>query len=524
MAQPAVLVEDKSSGFLRELGLLDSTMIVAGSMIGSGIFIVSADISRNVGSAAGLILTWVITGLLTVTAALSYGELAAMMPAAGGQYVYLREAYSPLWGFLYGWTLFLVIQSGTIAAVAIGFSRYLGVLVPWISPTSWIIPPINISSGYALSLSTQQLVGVLMIVLLTLINTRGLKIGKWIQNVFTSAKTLSLALLIVLGLIVARDAGVWAANFASGFAPRDPVTITPGFSFAAAASAASGFFGLLVAFCVAQVGSLFSADAWNNITFTAGEVKEPRRNIPLSLALGTGLVMTLYILASMAYCSVLPLEAIQHAPDDRVATAALKVIFGDIGAAIMAVAIVISTFGCNNGLILSGARVVYAMAKDRLFFRATGTLNDRHVPGVALWIQGAWTVFLTLPRTRLRDASGNPIVDPATGMGTYGNVYSDLLNYVIFAALAFYVLTIAGIFVLRRRRPDAERPYRAFGYPIVPALYMAAATTILLVLIVYQTQTTGPGLLIVLAGVPVYFLWRRFANAPPAPSTTSPAG
>src|SRR5262245_46627759 len=388
MSQPAVQVEDKSTGFLRELGLLDSTMIVAGSMIGSGIFIVSADIARNVGSAGGLILTWVITGLLTVTAALSYGELAAMMPAAGGQYVYLREAYSPLWGFLYGWTLFLVIQSGTIAAVAVGFGRYLGVLIPWISPTNWIVKPIDISSGYAVSFSTQQLVGVLMIALLTYINTRGLKLGKWIQNVFTSAKTLSLALLILIGVFIGRNAEVISANFSSAFTPRDPVTITPDFSFMPAVSAATGVFGLIVAFCVSQVGSLFSADAWNNITFTAGEVKEPRRNIPLSLALGTGLVMTLYILASIAYCNVLPLAGIQHAPDDRVATAALQAIFGGVGAAIMAVAIVISTFGCNNGLILSGARVIYAMEKDRLFFRATGTVNDRHVTFVTFWSLG----------------------------------------------------------------------------------------------------------------------------------------
>jgi len=524
MTQPAVLVENKSTGFLRELGLLDSTMIVAGSMIGSGIFIVSADIARQVGSAGGLILTWVITGLLTITAALSYGELAAMMPTAGGQYVYLREAYSPLWGFLYGWTLFLVIQSGTIAAVAVGFARYLGVLVPWISPTNWIVRPFNLSSGYALSLSTQQLVGVLMISLLTFINTRGLKLGKMIQNVFTSAKTLSLLLLIVLGVLVGRNAEVIALNFAAPFTPRDPATITPDFSFLPAVSAASGFFGLIVAFSVAQVGSLFSADAWNNITFTAGEVKEPRRNIPLSLALGTGLVMTLYILASVAYCSVLPLAAIQHAPDDRVATAALQAIFGDIGAAIMAVAIVISTFGCNNGLILAGARVVYAMARDGLFFRATGALNDRHVPGKALLIQGVWTALLVLPRTRLRDATGNPILDPASGMATYGNLYSDLLNYVIFAALAFYVLTIAGIVVLRRKRPHAERPYRAIGYPVIPVLYIAAATLIMLVLIAYRTQTTWPGLLIMLIGVPVYLLWRRLGGArPDDPAFTSQA-
>jgi APA family basic amino acid/polyamine antiporter len=327
-------------------------------------------------------------------------------------------------------------------------------------------------------------------------------------------------LLIVLGVVIGRNAEAIAANFASAFTPRDAATITPDFSFMPAVSAASGLFGLLVAFCVAQVGSLFSADAWNNITFTAGEVKEPRRNIPLSLALGTGLVMTLYVLASLAYCSVLPLSGIQHAPDDRVATAALQAIFGDIGAAVMAVAIVISTFGCNNGLILSGARVVYAMARDGLFFRATSALNDRHVPGKALLIQGVWTAFLVLPRTRLRDVSGNPIVDPATGMGTYGNLYSNLLDYVIFAALAFYVLTIAGIFVLRRKRPDAERPYRAFGYPVVPVLYIAAATLILLVLITYRTQTTWPGLVIMLTGVPVYFAWRWW-SAGGAPTSVS---
>jgi APA family basic amino acid/polyamine antiporter len=513
MAQPAAAVEDKSTGLIRGLGLLDSTMIVAGSMIGSGIFIVSADIARHTGSAGGLILTWVITGLLTVTAALSYGELAAMMPTAGGQYVYLREAYSPLWGFLYGWTLFLVIQSGTIAAVGVGFARYLGVLVPWISPTAWIVEPINVSADYALSLSRQQLVAIVMIAFLTYLNTRGLRVGKIIQNVFTSAKTLSLLALIVLGVIIFRNAEVVAANFAGAFTPRDPLTVRPDVSFMPAVTAASGLFGLVVAFCVAQVGSLFSSDAWNNITFIAGEVRDPKRNVPLSLALGTGLVMALYVLASLAYLCVLPLAGIQHAPDDRVATAALQAIFGNVGAAIMAVAIVISTFGCNNGLILAGARVVYAMARDGLFFRSTGTLNDRHVPGMALVIQGIWTAFLVLPRTRLRDAAGSPLLDPVTGAETYGNLYSNLLDYVIFAAVTFYVLTIAGIFVLRRKRPEVERPYRAFGYPIVPILYILASTIILLVLITYKTQTTWPGLVIMLTGLPVYFLWRRLGGA-----------
>jgi APA family basic amino acid/polyamine antiporter len=490
----------ESTGFVRELGLLDSTMIVAGSMIGSGIFIVPADIARQVGSAGWLLMVWVVTGLLTVAAALSYGELAAMMPKAGGQYVYLREAYSPLWGFLYGWTLFLVIQTGTIAAVAVGFARFLGVLFPAISPTSWIVPPIDLSDSYAISLSVQQLVGVLLIVFLTWLNTRGIKLGKVIQNTFTSAKTLSLLALIVLGIFVGRNAGAISANFTDMWTPRDAATIQPDLGIAAPVSAALGAFGLLIAFCVAQVGSLFSSDAWNNITFTAGEVKDPKRNIPLSLAAGTTLVIGLYILANVAYLCTLSLQQIQTAPDDRVATAALQVIFGPAGAAIMAIAIIISTFGCNNGLILAGARVYYAMAQDGLFFRRTGNLNARHVPAYGLLLQCAWASFLVLPRTRTVGADGAV---------TYGNLYGTLLDYVVFAVLIFYVLTIAGIFILRRKRPDVERPYRAFGYPLVPTLYIVTASVIALVLLVYKTKTSLPGLLIVLTGIPVYFAWRR---------------
>ncbi len=522
MARQGVLVEETATGFVRGLGLIDSTMIVAGSMIGSGIFIVSADIARQVGSPGLLILTWVITGLLTLTAALSYGELAAMMPAAGGQYVYLRESYGPLWGFLYGWTLFLVIQSGTIAAVGIGFARYLGVLVPSISPVTWIVPPINLSRNYAVSLSVQQAVGILMVLLLTWINTRGLKFGKWIQNVFTSAKTLSLLALIVLGVVVGRNAEAMAANFTDFWTPHGAALIQPEAGFVPAVTAAAGLMGLVVALCVSQVGSLFSADAWNNITFTAGEVKDPRRNIPLSLAIGTGLVITLYILANLAYVCTLPLSDIQNAPDDRVATAALGRIFGTAGAAIMAVAIVISTFGCNNGLILAGARVYYAMARDRLFFRSTGQLNDRHVPAVGLLLQGIWTALLMLPRTRLRNATGEPLLDPATGAEIYGNLYSNLLDYVVFSVLIFYVLTIAGIFILRRRHPDADRPYRAFGYPVVPALYIVTAGVIMVVLLLYKTQTTWPGLVIILTGIPVYLAWRRAARTPDA--TVPPSG
>jgi APA family basic amino acid/polyamine antiporter len=480
-------------------------------MIGSGIFIVSADIARQVGSAGWLLLVWLVTGLLTVTAALSYGELAAMMPKAGGQYVYLRESYSPLWGFLYGWTLFLVIQTGTIAAVAVGFARFLGVLFPSISPTAWIIPPIDLSDSYAISLSWQQAVAVLLIVVLTAINTQGVKLGKWIQNIFTSTKTLSLLALIVVGVMVGRNAGAIAANFGDLWTPRNVSPIRPDLASLAPVTAAAGAFGLFVAFCVAQVGSLFSSDAWNNITFTAGEVKNPRRNIPLSLALGTGLVITLYMLANLAYLSVLPIEQIQTAPDDRVATAALGVIFGPAGAVIMAVAIIISTFGCNNGLVLAGARVYYAMARDGLFFRRTGKLNQHHVPAAGLILQCVWASFLVLPRTRLTDDAGAV---------TYGNLYGTLLDYVVFAVLIFYVLTIAGLFVLRRKRPDAERPYRAFGYPVVPFLYMVAATVILIVLLFYRTETSLPGLLIVLTGIPVYLLWRRMGTPmPPTPES-----
>ncbi len=504
-------VEEESGGLVRELGFLDATMMVAGSMIGSGIFIVSADIARLVGSPMGLLLAWIITGALTLLAALSYGELAAMMPKAGGQYVYLREAYSPLWGFLYGWTLFLVIQTGTIAAVAVGFARFLGVLVPSIAPTRWVVPPIRLSDGYALSLSTQQVVAILMIALLTLTNTRGLKLGKMIQNVFTSAKTLSLIALIALGILVARSGAAVAANFGDPWATVGAQTIESRyFDFLPAVSAAAGGLGLLVVFSVAQVGSLFSADAWNNITFTAGEVKNPRRNVPLSLAAGTGLVIGLYILANVAYLCTLTLGQIQSAPDDRVGTAALNVIFGGTGSAIMAVAILISTFGCNNGLILAGARVYYAMARDRLFFRAAGRLNDRHVPAVGLVMQGIWAALLVLPRTRA--------TDPVSGEVVYGNLYSNLLDYVVFSVLIFYVLTVAALFVLRAKRPDAERPYKAFAYPLFPALYLLAATAILVVLIAYKTETTWPGLLIVLIGIPVYFmlkfLWKESAVRP----------
>src|ERR1700756_729683 len=483
--------------FVRGLGLLDSTMLVAGSMIGSGIFIVSSIIARQVGSPGWLLVVWIVTGVLTLMAALSYGELAAMMPKAGGQYVYLREAFSPLWGFLYGWTLLLVIQTGTIAAVAVGFARYTGVLIPWFSESNYIIAPIRIGN-YAFSLSTAQSLGLVMIALLTYMNTRGLQLGKIVQNIFTTAKTGALVALIVHGIIVGLRSHAGAANFSDFWSLRGNLQ-----EVGAGLTAATAF-GLFVGICVAQTNSLFSADAWNNITFTAGEVVNPRRNVPLSLALGTFLVIGLYLLANVAYLAALPFNAIQNAPSDRVASETANVIFPGAGATIMAIAIMISTFGCNNGLILAGARAYYAMAKDGLFFRRVGELNRCRVPAWALVIQGIWAGALVLPRTVKTDAAGN-----VTG---YGNLYGNLLDYVISAALVFYILTIIGIFRLRRKRPDVERPYKAFGYPIVPALYIIGATVILVVLFVYQTATTWPGLIIVLTGVPVYFLWKFFGK------------
>jgi APA family basic amino acid/polyamine antiporter len=512
MAETALPVttpnQKEEAGFVRAIGLFDGTMIVVGSMIGSGIFIVAADITRQTGSPGGLLLTWILTGLLTIAAALTYGELAALFPHAGGQYVYLREAYSPLWGFLYGWTLFLVIQTGTIAAVAVGFARYLGVLFPSVSPTTWIVEPIALGSKIAVSLSVQQLVGILMIVVITFLNTRGVRLGKLIQNIFTSAKTLSLVGLILLGVFVGRNHAAISDNFSHFWAVRGAQPLEPANlfkSFFPTVTAASGFFGLLVAFGVAQVGSLFSADAWNNIGFTAAEVKNPKRDVALSMALGTTIVITLYCLANLAYLFALPLAQIQNAPDDRVATAALNAIFGPVGALIMAGAIIVSTFGCNNGLILAGSRVAYAMARDGLFFRATGTLNRKGVPGTALLYQGIWISVLILLRTRKVDAAG---------VVTYGNLYSNLLDYVVFAALIFYVLTILGVFVLRKKRPDAERPYRAFGYPVVPLLYILLALTILFVLLFYRTETAGWSLVIVVLGLPVYWLWSRQKEKP----------
>ncbi len=508
MAQPVPTMADPGPQTLsRELGLWDGTMLVAGSMIGSGIFIVAADIAAQVDAAGWLLATWVITGLLTVFAALSFGQLAQRIPHTGGQYAYLRELYGPLFGFLYGWTYFMVINTGSAAAVAVGFARYLGVMVPWIDAESWVIAPVRLSDGYALSLSTQQLVAVLSIVLLTWLNSRGLKLGKLIQSTFTSAKTLALVLLIVVGLTLGWNADAVASNFRDAWTPRNPIALIPGLSWLPELTASMGLIGLLVALCVAQVGSLFSADAWNSVTFTAGETRDPRRTVRLALIWGTVLVTGLYCLANLAYLVALPLDDIRNAPDARVATAVLQQIWGPAGATIMAVAIVISTFGCNNGLLLSGARVYYAMARDGVFFRAVGTLNGARVPGAALWLQCIWACTLVLPRTVSPGLDGQPI---------YGNLYNDLLNYVIFATLIFYVLTCAGLFKVKLREGRAPAAGLEPVKLLMPSLYCVGATIIMLVLLAYQTSTTWPGLIIVLLGVPVFLAWS--GRAAPAPA------
>jgi len=484
----------ESRALRRGLGLFDSTMIVAGSMIGSGIFIVAGEMAREVGSAGWLLVAWLIAGLLTLAAALSYGELAAMMPRAGGQYVYLREAYSPLWGFLYGWTLFLVIQTGTIAASAVGFSRYLGVLWPPISESRYIIPPIHILPNYAISLSTAQLVSLSLIAFLTWTNSSGLKYGKGVQNSFTTVKIGCLVGVIAIGLLIGWKSSVVHANFDHAWSPQGFTPSAPGLT------PLTGF-GIIVALCTAQIGSLFAADAWNNITFNAGEVRNPARDVPLSLALGTVIVIGLYMLANFAYVVVLPFSQVQHAQSDRVAAAMMEAIFPGTGAKIIAIAIMISAFGCMNGMILSGARAYYAMALDGLFFKKAAYINRSSVPSAALAMQGVWAGVLVLVRT----------YQPATQ--TYGNLYSNLLDYVVSAALIFYILTIAGVFRLRKLQPDAKRPYKAFGYPIVPILYIVFAAIILVVLLVYRPATTVPGVIIVLFGVPVYFFFKAGASS-----------
>ena len=494
------------------LGLTSATTLVMGSMIGSGIFIVSAEIAREVNSPALLIGAWLVTGFMTIVGALSYGELAAMMPRAGGQYVYLREALGPLWGFLYGWTLFLVIQTGTIAAVGVAFGKFLGVFFPSISSTSWIlhfwkVPPIRVGpmvlGNMDVGLNTQNLMAMIVVVLLSVINIFGVKTGAFIQNIFTVAKVSALAGLVLLGLFVGRNAQALAANFSGHFWQN--AGLDAKHAIQVGMGGPTVLVGTLTILAVAQVGSLFSADAWNNVTFTAGEVKNPSRNLPLSLAIGTGVVILLYVLCNVIYLTTLPLEGspngatilergIKYATEERVGTAVMTQMLGSTGGALMAVAIMLSTFGCANGLILAGARVYYAMARDRLFFRKVAGLHPTYkTPVVSLMVQMVWTCILCLS-------------------GTYG----QLLDYIIFAVLVFYILTILGLFVLRRTHAQAERPYRAIGYPVLPAVYIVMALFIDVVLLRYKPQYTWPGLIIVLIGIPVYYIWSSRPAAVPS--------
>jgi basic amino acid/polyamine antiporter, APA family len=474
-------------------------------MIGSGIFIVPADISRGVGSPALLIAAWLVTAAMTIIGALSYGELAAMMPRAGGQYVYLREALGPMWGFLYGWTLFLVIQTGTIAAVAVAFGKFLGVFFPGVSASHWLwhighVPAWRVGpmllGNMEIGLNTANLSGIAVVVLLTAVNIFGVRLGALVQNVFTTAKAAALLGLVILGFLLGRNADAVHANFGANFWQGASFSTLHAVEVGVGGSIA--MVGLFTILAVVQTGSLFSADAWNNVTFTAGEVRNPRRNLPLSLALGTGLVLTLYILSNFVYLMALPLHGdpqgttiaargIQYASEDRVATAVLERIFSTRGAYLMAAAILISTFGCVNGLTLAGARVYYAMSNDGLFFRAAGKLHPRYkTPVASLIVQAVWTCLLCLS-------------------GSYG----QLLDYTMFAALIFYILTIGSLFVLRISRPNAERPYKAIGYPVLPAIYIVMAAWICIVLLRYKPQYTWPGLFIVLLGVPVFALWSR---------------
>jgi APA family basic amino acid/polyamine antiporter len=449
---------------LQGLRLFDSTTLIIGSMIGSGIFIVSAEMSRSLKSPGLLLAAWVIAAVMTILAALSFAELAASMPHAGGQYVFLREAFGPLSGFLYGWTLFLVIQTGTIAAVVVAFSRFLGIFIPWVSASNVLL---KLPFGYYLS--SQRLIAILLIILLTCVNCRGLREGAIVQNIFTVAKTGGLLTLVIMGFILPANQAAAKENFTQFF----PESFN---------------FGMLAVLGGALVGSLFSADAWNNVTFTGSEVANPKRNLPLSLIMGTGIVSIIYFLANIVYLRFLPIASIASAPEDRVGTLVAQSLMGSWGLTFITVAILISTFGCANGMILAGARVYYAMASDGVFFKKAATISPRtHTPIFALIIQAVWTSALVL--------SGS---------------YSELLDYVIFAALLFYVLTVAGLFVLRRKRPDMERPYKTLGYPVLPGLYIFLALAVAIDLLFVKPKFTWPGLIIVLTGIPVYFLWKFF--------------
>ena len=464
---------NSNKGFKPTLGLLDATMIVAGSMIGSGIFIVSTEMTTYLGSAGWLIAAWVLTGFLTLTAAVSYGELSAMFPKAGGQYVYLREAFNPLIGFLYGWSFFAVIQTGTIAAVGVAFAKFAAYIFPSLSDKK-----ILLDLGFT-DISAAEVVSIILVIFLTYVNTKGVKGGKMIQTTFTLAKLLSLFGLIVFGFIIAADSSIWDANWANAWDAKKMTGATGG---TPSWESIAGF-AVVPLFAAALVGSVFSSDAWNNVTFIAGEIKNPQKNIGRSLVLGTFIVTVIYVSANMMYLSVLDLNEIATAPDGRVALAASLKIFGAAGTIVLAIMIMVSTFGCNNGLILAGARVYYTMAKDKLFFRKAGTLNKHSVPEFALWIQCAWTSLLCL--------SGK---------------YYDLLTYVVFVVLIFYILTLIGIFVLRKKRPDLPRPYKAFGYPFLTIIYCIIAAAICIALFVYQQSQTWPGAVIVLLGIPWYYI------------------
>ena len=492
-------IDNKATSLLRALGPIDATMIVMGSMIGSGIFITSAESARLIGAPGWLLLAWAVAGLLTITGALCCSELATMMPRAGGVYIFLREAYGPSIGFLYGWTLFLVIQTGTIAAVAIAFAKFLGVFVSAVTPDNYAIAPVSLGSGYAISLSSEQLVAIALIVLLTWTNTRGLEVGKLVQNTFTFAKTAALAALIVIGLALgwgvnsAARSSEWWNSWANGWSPQ---IAQPGFTVV-------GGLALTLLFGKAMVGPLFAQTAWTNVTFIGSEVRDPEKNLVRALLVGCGTVVILYLLANISYLALLSFPEIQQAPQNRVAVAAMKAVFGNPGAMFMAAAIMISTFGCDNGLILSGARVYFAMARDGLFFKKVGTTNRYHVPAAALVAQGIWTAFLTLPRT--------VTTNPATHEVSYGNVYTQLLEYIISADLFFYVLMVTALIILRRKAPAADRPYRTWGYPFVPLVSILLAGLLIIDLAWLAPMTSGIGILIVLTGVPVYFLWRRAA-------------
>ncbi len=462
-------IDSAENGLKRELNLLDATLLVAGGMIGSGIFIVSADIARNVGSAGWLILVWIIGGIMTLIAAVSYGELSAMYPRAGGQYVYLREAYNPLVAFLYGWSLFAVIQTGTIAAVGVSFAKFLAYLLPW------AIEDIYVFRLGSFAVSVAQLVGISVIIFLTYVNRNGVKGGKIVQTVFTSTKVLSIAGLIVFGFIFFREE-VWAANWLDGWRLYRLNVDGATFSY-------EGFPALGGALASALVGAIMSYEAWNNVTFVAGEINNPRRNIGLSLLLGTGLVTLIYVLLNLMFTAVLPMEDIASAARDRVEIVASEAIFGPSGTVIIAVLILIATFGCNNGLILAGARVYYSMAKDGTFFGSISKLNKHAVPEVALWLQAIVASILCLS-------------------GKYG----DLLDMITFVAVMFYVLTIAGIYILRVKQASHPRPYKAPGYPFLPAVYILLGLAFCLLLIIYKPGFTWPGLIITLTGIPLYFI------------------